>query len=399
MGSLIFSVKQQLPFIIFFLSCLSSLAQDEIRPLDCLEPSASATSFISQATYIPLETKSECLLIYLSNAYIDQDGLILKDRNTWLFANDGKFIRKFGRTGKGPGEYSMIKDVFYDRNHRTVEILTTSNKILTYNVEGDLLKESKGTESFSFGKTTEGNYLFFNHYTPLGLYSKARSPILLGLTNSRGRLVHDFSNDFNHYGYFVAPSNSGNISSVNDTLLFVPSRNTSVYQLNGNNLELRYDINFGKRELPAKYQNTRHFDRRTFNSIRKHYVTQMWEFFESDDLISFTYFLSGKPYYYFLSKKRRKEISFEKSQLKNDFNGLPMGVLIGISGNSVITYLGADKLIDTLDSLMESSSETAKNEFAQKNPSLMNIYNNATYNDNPIIILYEIDFKNDYSQK
>jgi hypothetical protein len=66
--------------------------------------------------FIPLETTDECIIgknpyLFFSNAYIvvldsQQEEILLFDRK------NGKFIRKIGRKGQGPGEYTNLSPMF-----------------------------------------------------------------------------------------------------------------------------------------------------------------------------------------------------------------------------------------------------------------------------------------------
>jgi hypothetical protein len=78
-------------------------------------------------TFIPLETTDECLVSDNISVNFHKDYIIVKDNSyaqILLFDNKGKFIRKIGNMGQGPGEYlyplpiGAVNDEFfvYDLN-------------------------------------------------------------------------------------------------------------------------------------------------------------------------------------------------------------------------------------------------------------------------------------------
>lgn len=61
--------------------------------------------------YIPLETTDSCLISNLLNLQVTTDYMFMyngKTEEVLQFDRKGKFIRRVGRQGNGPGEYSMI---------------------------------------------------------------------------------------------------------------------------------------------------------------------------------------------------------------------------------------------------------------------------------------------------
>ena len=363
-----------------------------LYPLDYLNAHARTSDFTSGIRYIKLETNKNCPLNYLAKIFFTPKGMIIQDQHIYFFSPEGKFLRRFGSTGKGPGEYSMTLDVLFDEKNQTVEIKTASNKILVFNLDGTFLKEIKGLEGFSFGKNSEKEYLFWNHYSPIINMENAQAGTsLCVLADEKGKVIADLSDQFDHFGYFVAPSSSGNISSYHDTVLFVPDRTTTVYQLSGHSLKPRYDLDFSAKDLPAKYKNTRKFDGETFENVSPDYVTQMFEFFESKELIAFIFFFRKEPYYFIYNKNTGHSISFNKRLLMNDLDFLPIGVLNGVVGDTLITYIQAMDFLSILDDKLKSLPEPEQLIFKDKHKELWDIYKKTTINDNPVLVLYKIN--------
>lgn len=106
--------------------------------------------------YIPLETNNSCLIKSLNT------GGIVRTQKYWFlpwvetlfqFTADGKFVRKIGSKGGGPGEYTWVQGVDVDEQKGLVFMLTTSQKINVYDIEtGKFLHDMKipSLETFHF---------------------------------------------------------------------------------------------------------------------------------------------------------------------------------------------------------------------------------------------------------
>ena len=75
--------------------------------------------------YIPLETTDSCLISNLLNLQVTTDYMFMyngKTEEVLQFDRKGKFIRRVGRQGNGPGEYSMISELAVDDSNKELSI-------------------------------------------------------------------------------------------------------------------------------------------------------------------------------------------------------------------------------------------------------------------------------------
>lgn len=97
----------------------------------------------SGVKYIPLETTAESLLDKdILNVTFAGDYLFVCDFvNLFQFTPEGKFIRKIGKAGEGPGEYAKsILAVTYDEDAKQIFISDfRKGKVLVYSFEGKYL--------------------------------------------------------------------------------------------------------------------------------------------------------------------------------------------------------------------------------------------------------------------
>ena len=128
-------------------SCSSPVSKNEVYHLD---PESWPTKTIAldkiirEIRIIPLETKPECLISYISDMQFTPGMMVTLDGETLqinCFSPDGKFLRRFGYRGKGPGEY--ITAVGFLVNQEKSEILlnlSPSRKVNFFNLSGQFLR-------------------------------------------------------------------------------------------------------------------------------------------------------------------------------------------------------------------------------------------------------------------
>ena len=117
------------------------------------------SDFFSEVEFVPLETTKNSMIGEIFTVRMYADTLFVFDQNIaktlFLFTRDGKFIRKIGNLGKGPGEYIYPTDFNVNLKNRTVSFLArNSNKIIFHNFEGEHIKDIKLQDDFICEFTT-----------------------------------------------------------------------------------------------------------------------------------------------------------------------------------------------------------------------------------------------------
>jgi len=96
---------------------------------------------------IPLETKKNVLLTNALYLEVDfyQDKIYIFDREQrdclFIYNRDGKFIKKFSKQGRGPGEYMGISDFEINPFNNNLEILQADGQYYTYDSSGNFLRK------------------------------------------------------------------------------------------------------------------------------------------------------------------------------------------------------------------------------------------------------------------
>jgi hypothetical protein len=113
--------------------------------------------------YIPLQTIPESLLGEVNKIAISDSFIFVSDFEKLMqFDRQGKFIRKVGSNGRGPGEYVHIFDITVDNKQEVVYILSTRTKdLLSFDFRGNFIKSFKLTESSLEFIADTSNHLLF----------------------------------------------------------------------------------------------------------------------------------------------------------------------------------------------------------------------------------------------
>ncbi len=94
--------------------------------------------------YIPLETTKDCLLgEYLKNIFITREGIFVFDyKYVYHFSQQGKFLSKIGKIGRGPDEYNQPMSITVDTVAKNIYFLD-SDMLVKYDYNGNFIKKYK----------------------------------------------------------------------------------------------------------------------------------------------------------------------------------------------------------------------------------------------------------------
>ena len=117
----------------------------EVNPSRISYGNVRLSDIIESIEYIPLETTDESLIGWISSFDISNNYIVvncMSQNQVFLFSRDGRFIRRIGRQGQGPGEYTRgVLGVFIDEKRDRIFVTTFyyQQAILTYNLRGEFI--------------------------------------------------------------------------------------------------------------------------------------------------------------------------------------------------------------------------------------------------------------------
>lgn len=120
--------------------------------------------------YLPLETTEECLIGHIDKILSDDPSVFIfdDDNNSALrfSQKDGSFICRYGKRGRGPGEYTDITDMAIDKIKKEVCLLDfTQYKLLFFSYDGEFLREEPQYYGFGDIEYFENNLLLWTRYS------------------------------------------------------------------------------------------------------------------------------------------------------------------------------------------------------------------------------------------
>jgi len=99
------------------------------------------SEFVDSITYIPLETNDSCVTGG-SSSNITANYIFHADM---MFRRDGSFVRKLGKVGLGPGEYTLALDSKADEKRREFYVFSNdSRKIYIYDFDNQFIRNVPG---------------------------------------------------------------------------------------------------------------------------------------------------------------------------------------------------------------------------------------------------------------
>lgn len=170
-------------------------------------------------SYVPLETHEDCFVQQGSSViHINQGFLIIPPQNPILyFDNNGKFVRKIGRIGKGPGEFRYVWGCFFsEKDNRIYLYGGPGHPVIIYDLNGTFIRSFNSQELASyFHLFANGNSVFIADYAidnPLAqtFYCANSRGELTQTTNKVVYKTHHFGEDF-RLGYHLFQNDAAHI--------------------------------------------------------------------------------------------------------------------------------------------------------------------------------------------
>jgi len=191
--------KSILPIILLFalFSCDGGK-----KPIDCehyiidldgkKDPYIPVSTLFKDIRTIILETNKDCLIGHINCLQVFDENIYILDSNKakslFVFDMEGRFIRKIGGIGRGPGEYVGINDFTFDRENRIIFIDDYENRIQKYKLDGTYLQTITVLADNSFTNFIQfyDNRLFSSQL----LWDKSNdNPTLLEIDPNDGKII------------------------------------------------------------------------------------------------------------------------------------------------------------------------------------------------------------------
>jgi len=341
----------------------------------------------SAIEYIPLETSDACILGDIYNLRIHGDNIVLiSQRKVYLFDTNGKFVRKLGDQGKGPGEYQWARDIQIHPNGKSVFILDiTGLQIIEIALYGRHLRTIKLPQ-----KQYPEDILFFDDhfYVLSGMGGSVENFVyqmddqgvfersLYITCEAFGSALHGF---FQETGGFLLQENYFDLATVwNDTIFRIHPSGKK---------EALFLVDYGKFKYPLDGAKGSLVNQ----AMKKGYAYQHWRAISEDYL--FIHSQDGRDLKLVVYDRNKKKIIHSSNirdekngGIQNNFDGGPGIYMIpAFQKNNGKDLVQAHSAINFIETFNENLSDGKPTENKKAHDKLKQLVSQLSENDNPVV--------------
>lgn len=347
---------------------------------------------VCDVEYIKLETTDESVLPSVSRLLITNKHILISAwtfEYIYMFDRKGKFIRKIGKFGEGPGEFS-------------VGICFTADDSIAYirsNWAGKILKYRLNDNKYTGAVPVNAEFIEKIYYLSDNTISlhKEGGPIKNMLTaivlNTKGDTISYLSPNIDKEKYEKLSARSKGLPcwQTKEQVNTYELNNDTIYSITKSGIKPRYILNLGKYKMPEKllYDN-----KNRFNEEHKYFTIRA--FTESNDFLYIYFNYQDKTNsWYAQYNKKTENIKFWKkksdpnygSGCYNDIDGGPEVIVRNIKGD----YVWFPITPQMVEEYLTPENISKKNVlFPEKKAELIKFTQGLKEDDNPIIALYKL---------
>jgi len=363
-------------FIILFIGCSNpNLNLNNIQTIDLVNFETTDTLAIKSIRYVPLETNSKSLIGNIDKILINKNRTFIMDsryaKAIFIFDNNGKFLSKIDKKGKGPGEYIQIEDFSIDEENN-IYIYDNGRKIIVYKESGEFKTEYK------FRYTAKDLVIIDNDNLALfKLFNYTNTTHSIGLYNfSKDKLTK----------FLPARKSIDNIENRSLTMNHFYKSKKVIY-FNNYHSDIIYTI--AKDQIipvfkirMSSFPNDQEFIKliKAHNNIEESKVLIFKNIFENNDFFTFSFTLHNKVYKLVRSKKT------DKYKIVNHEQFYANTSIYAATDTSFISILSPSYYTDYKGAWEEIIKRT------QLSLQLTNKTFESKENINPILVIYQYKF-------
>lgn len=344
--------------------------------------SVPLSSIGNKLEYIALETTSESMLARASNIKMTDSFIFVSDGAKILeFDKNGRYIRKIGTQGRGPGEYLNLCDFCIDRSAGRIYILDEM-ALLVFDFEGKFIESARlPFFSLHFVLKDPGNLIYYSTNMP---GPSTDSVFSWYGTDVHGKNLIKFEN-FHKRINRGAPLGTSPIYTYigiahfmefgSDTLLFLKKSKPEPYAIfDFGNLKMDPDPDI---LVPSREE--------AFNRLK----LKLWPVIINEDksniFVTYVWGFSSTMNMSIFNKKTSETIFLENNGFVNDLDGaLPFWPRYIDNNNILVDQADAFKLIKRINEI-KSSDTTDKTSKMTEQLELLS--KQLTENSNPVLIV------------
>ncbi len=335
---------------------------------------------IDSTSVIKLETTEQSLIGRPTQIKVFNNLLFILDgssKRLLEFDMTGKFIRSYGKNGKGPGEY--ILPIAFEINERTKEVVildVAKKNLLLYKLDGEF-KSSINLKfrayNFAFNKGFTG-YVFDTHLVRSMGDSRSKQFSIVK-TDLKGEIISELMKT-NSAQNNLAYTSPFNLVKNNSMILFNQPFTNTIFKIQGDNYIPFFNVEFQGKTIPDKLDYNI-----GYNEFIEKITKNKFQYLDN----SHGYFMLGNKLLFTLKRKvdienymynlQTEELSLIDRKTDNLSFGF-LGTKIGVYKNSIINYATP----------MMYLNDEGYNSDKYKNTLVQDVIKRSKLADNPILI-------------
>jgi hypothetical protein len=297
-------------FLISFLFVQCKNVQEyEVRKINIStkeNPEINLSTLFKSVEALEFEERNELYYIRPAKLILKNDTYYFLSGDMIIVYNNNIYEFTLFNKGDGPGEYINISDFFVDDDENILINDREGRKLIYYDKQGKHIKDIKhGLLSYNFTKLDHLVYMNFGN-----LLNEDRYKVNV-VDERTNEIVDNYLKQDKKAGYLSVIENTS-FSFFSDTLSYSQSFSNVIYHLKNGLAIPRFEIDFGKNNLPGyfpeNYTNLMEF----IDSFKKsNYASRIDNYRESTSYMSFMYSCAGEYFNVFFDKKNNKVYNFK----------------------------------------------------------------------------------------
>ncbi len=366
--------------------------QEKVRINENSNQEVVFSDLFESAKIVPLETSKKCFISRISVLKTDTNRIFILDKkikSVFIFNIQGKFIKKVGQVGKGPGEFIRPTDILLDKLNKRLEVLDKSGqKILIYDYEGNFIKSKTAIWIQDFEKLNDSTYIGYSYNYPIADKNQGFNSVLVAF-NGDGTIIKEFHNIGNIPRRINTITDHNLLKDEKGNVFLVPILEYGLYRINeslqiNKICDFKSDTKITERILDVV---------KDINAALKKFLDLDSPFFimqvhiiGNQLKLSFAYRM--ETYLFFWNMDTNKTFTIAKKMIINDLAPVDCYGLKGAYQDGLIDIIPA---IDFVESLKKSKYNSAQIKYQPKvsKESLSKLADKVSAEDNNILIFYK----------
>jgi hypothetical protein len=376
-----------------FLSISIGFSQKSVKIHEDSDQRVLYSEIFSSSRIVKLETNPNCLISNIGDIRIDDNKMFISDLRQGfilIFDMDGKFITKFGRKGKGPGELIEPRGFFLDKKNKLIGIQDAfQRKILYYSYDGTYLKSNPSLWVLHVENRSDSYFLGYGCNYPIASTSgKIEADIVV--FNNEGIVVKKF--DIYSLPHRIGLGSSSNMTvDTNSNAFIVPMFENSLFRID-KDINCRKIANFN---FDTKIPKDIFDDSKDIDEIAREFSKRNCPFLItgmkiSNGLLTFVFSYKRMGYLSFWRIGSDEAITVKKRNFTNDLSGFVSSSFSSVFDDGFISVVEATDVKEMFDKENAKSDPFSFVKNIQDRKEVISIGNSTGIDDNPIIILNTI---------